>query len=611
MQPATVAVYFVYFLTKLITMNFFRVLFLTLVVALLSSTASYAQVAPGLLDVVATPQFFVSLLAGILLAIGFQVVLTALSVAAGVSALGNIQKKANKASGTNAQQDSSSDRPGGSSRSGSPVGVKISSGLGAWTMITVSIALFFASLLAVKLSLIGNVIIGITLGLVIWAAFFTTMAYLEIRSVSSLLGALINTAFAGIKQTMSALQDMFTRSQTSKIEDIADHTIRKVREEMADNLDMYAIRDKVDEYVNRMDERAQQAPDYEQMKQDFINILRDVRIEEKTEPETQGQETEIFFKLASEQSNLSKQDVKKMGGVFQQAKQAVQSGETNEDKAKKVATQFTSASEQDIDNYVAKIEDYLRNTNRTELEPDEIRNDIESIIQNPKEAQHIIQRRAGQMDRDTLVALLETNKKMDHAKAEKVVSHVEKALDFVAKKTDQASSKARGQAQQAQGQAASAQQQADGQSRQRAAGLENRLRDYLSRTNRPEIQYDTLKWDIERIMNDPKSSPQIVRNRLSQFDRETFVQLLTANDKISRQDIHRLADKVDQTRQQVIDKVTEVEVETQRRIEQAKQEALLQAENARKTAAAAAWWLFGTAVVSGIAAAAGGLVAIL
>ena len=44
---------------------------------------------------VATPQFFVSLLAGVLLAIGFQVLLTALSVAIGISAVGNVQHHAN------------------------------------------------------------------------------------------------------------------------------------------------------------------------------------------------------------------------------------------------------------------------------------------------------------------------------------------------------------------------------------------------------------------------------------------------------------------------------------------------------------------------------------
>ncbi len=116
-----------------------------------------------------------------LLAIGFQVLLTALSVAIGFTAIGNVQHQANRASSDSTDDDANSG-------STTPMGVKISSGVGIWTMITASIALFFAARLAVKLSLIGNAAIGVTLGLVIWAAFFTTLAYLEVKSVSTLSG---------------------------------------------------------------------------------------------------------------------------------------------------------------------------------------------------------------------------------------------------------------------------------------------------------------------------------------------------------------------------------------------------------------------------------------
>jgi hypothetical protein len=158
---------------------------------------------------------------------------------------------------------------------------------------------------------------------------------------------------------------------------------------------------------------------------------------------------------------------------------------------------------------------------------------------------------------------------------------------------------------------AQAQQAAQERSSSGGSGLENRLRDYLARTDRPEIQYDSLKWDIERMMQDPKSSPEIARNRLSKFDKETFMAVLTANDKLSRRDIENLSNKVDESRHRAISKLEQIENETRRRIESTKQGALQQAENARKTAATAAWWLFGTAIVSGLASAAGGLIAIL
>ncbi len=84
-----------------------------------------------------------------------------------------------------------------------------------------------------------------------------------------------------------------------------------------------------------------------------------------------------------------------------------------------MAAQFTDKSEEEIDGYVKQIEEYLRGTNKEEVDPDAIRNDIERIIENPQNAQGIITNRAKQIDRSTWVALLEQNERMDHERAEK------------------------------------------------------------------------------------------------------------------------------------------------------------------------------------------------
>lgn len=584
-------------------MKTIKLFILTIACLGLVTTSSYAQVTiDPIADVIATPQFFVSLLAGVLLAIGFQVLLTSLSVAAGISAVGNVEKKAHKNNSHSSKDHSSS----------TPMGVKISSGMGMWTLITCSIALFFASLLAVKLSLLGNVIIGITLGLVIWAAFFTTMAYLEVKSVSTLLGSLINTAVSGIRSSASALQSMFQTSPYTKVEDIAEKTVHSIRQEMEQSINMNDIKAKIDEYVDRMEHSG---PDYEQIKRDFINILKDVRIEEETSTGGGKQVTDIFVKLASEQPNLSKQDVKKLSGIFNEARQAVKSGDTQEDKAKKVAAQFTSASEEDVDQYVRQIEDYLRNTGKEELSPETIRQDIERISQDPRHARSILSNRVKQMDRSTFVALLEQNKNMNHEKAEKVAGYVEQAMDFVKNKMTSTSTATENRTREvqygAEARTNEMQAQADSKSSDKKSQLEGKIKNYFDRMNRPELSYDSLKWDIEKIMHDPKSGFSVVRNRLNQFDRETLIALLTNNDKLSRSDVDRIATKVEETKSDVLARVEKMEAEANRRIEQAKNEAIHQAENARKTAASAAWWLFATALVSGLAAAAGGWVAII
>ena len=581
-------------------MRFFKHSLLAAVLLCGASTSSFAQEGAFLTDVVATPQFFVSLLAGLLLAIGFQVLLTALSVAVGVTAVGNVQHQANRASSNGKQSDSDD--------SDTPLGVMISSGVGIWTLVTSSIALFFAAMLAVKLSLIGNAAIGITLGLVIWAAFFTTLAYLEVKSVSTLLGSLISTVVSGIKSSASAVQSMFQGSPYGKIEDIANNTIEKVRTELEDSLDLNQIDQKIDEYVSRVEESG---PDYEQVKQDMIGLLKDIRIEEKTDTHDGELDTETFIKLASEQSNISKKDMGKLTQTFKEAQKAAQEGDGNEDKAKKVAAQLTGQDEADIEGYVQQIEEYLRSTDKEEVNPDAIREDIERIIENPKNAQGILTNRAKQLDRSTWVALLEQDKRMNHDRAEKVVSYVEQAIDYVAGKADEVQQKQQGAQATVANRTDQARPQSNGGSQPLSKKGEDKIKSYLNSLNRPELRYDSLKRDVEKIMSDPKAAPGVLKNRIEKFDRETLMALLTSNDRLSRRDVEGISQRIDESKSRVLSQLDETERQATIALEKAKQEALHQAENARKTAAAAAWWLFATAVVSGAAAALGGWVAIV
>ena len=87
------------------------------------------------------PKFFVALVAGVVMAFAFQFVLTNLGVALGISMAG----------GSSSPSDShkESDSLGGTIR-------KIGFALGLGTLISVTVALFFASLFAVKLSLITS-----------------------------------------------------------------------------------------------------------------------------------------------------------------------------------------------------------------------------------------------------------------------------------------------------------------------------------------------------------------------------------------------------------------------------------------------------------------------
>ena len=59
----------------------------------------------------------------------------------------------------------------------------------------------------------------------------------------------------------------------------------------------------------------------------------------------------------------------------------------------------------------------------------------------------------------------------------------------------------------------------------------------------------------------------------------------------------------------MLQKIEDIELEANRRIENVKRKAVIQAENTRKNAAAAAWWLVISAFVSAGAAIGGSLLA--
>jgi DNA anti-recombination protein RmuC len=92
------------------------------------------------------------------------------------------------------------------------------------------------------------------------------------------------------------------------------------------------------------------------------------------------------------------------------------------------------------------------------------------------------------------------------------------------------------------------------------------------------------------------------------MDRNTLKALIASRRNVSEDDAERMVSRLEALRDEYVARAEQMRDEVNRRIVQVKTEALHQADEARKTAALAAWWVFGSAVVSGIAAVLGGLV---
>src|SRR5690606_10198670 len=116
-------------------------------------------------------------------------------------------------------------------RNGS-LAVKATSTFGFWAMVTTSIALFFATWLAVRLSFVNITEIGLVLGLVIWAAFFMIMTYLELKTVRSAVGGITSIAFSGMRNSFDMVKGVFTPSLDKQIEDASRKSVRAIYEEI-------------------------------------------------------------------------------------------------------------------------------------------------------------------------------------------------------------------------------------------------------------------------------------------------------------------------------------------------------------------------------------------
>ena len=558
------------------------------------------------------PRFFICIVAGVLLAIGFQALLTTLSVASGISAIGNVRKKANHSSNS----DKSKHKDDSSSTSTIQ---KISSAFGIWTMITVSISLFFASFLAVKLSLVGANFIGLTLGLVIWAAFFTAMLYLEVKYVTSMVGSLISMVSAGLRQSAEMVSGVFNKSSESEAKSVAkagaQENARAMRKELEKLFNRNDLDRKIEDYVNKL---SPQDLNIKQIKKELKDLITDLEIKEKSELGDEGITHRMFIETVSSTPNISKEDVKKLSGVFSEIKGIAKSDADPAQKAEMAAEKFTPASQADIDSFKQKVTEYLRATDKRELQPEKIRQDIQAILSNPKKAQGILQNKASAVDHDTLVSILSQRKDVSREDAEKYAQYAEKALSYLKEHLGSGGGSSQGQNRSEQEYDAEGYRDADiritrkgAEDTSKGANAKKKLGEYLSTLqSKKDFNLNQIKNEFMSMFSSSGEDHESILNKLKYYNKEEMSRFLANNTAIPADKAEMIASKAVEARDTVQEKAYEVESEIRMRLDQAKQETLQQVENTRKAAASAAWWLVATALLSGAASAIGGMIAL-
>lgn len=245
-------------------------------------------------------------------------------------------------------------------------------------------------------------------------------------------------------------------------------------------------------------------------------------------------------------------------------------------------------TQQSVVDFEASIEEYLRNTDKEELNPEGIKRDLNLLLQSPKVGLQSLGDRFSRMDRTTLIALLSQRQDMTPEEADRIVTQIESVRDQFLHQIQQVQVQLQGLVDR----------------------LFARIRDYLNSLDRPELNYDNIKRDVRTLFDDPKAGFDALRSRLGEFDRGTLVAIISSRRDISEADANRIVDQIESARNSVLQRAERVQLEAQRRLEEVKAQAQRQMEETRKAAATAAWWLFLTAFVSaGAAAGAGALAA--
>lgn len=535
--------------------------------------ALFAQVGQGLADpvVINAPRFFICIVAGVLLAVGFQVVLSMLSVASGITAIGNIKESANHS------------HKGKSDSHSTGTVSKITAGMGVWTIITVSISLFFASLLAVKLSLVGANFVGVTLGLVIWASFFTLMAYLEMKTVSTIVGGFVTTIRDGV-------QAVFSKSSESKGKSIAKteahEQARAMRKELEKLFSRHDIDHKIGKYVKDLQP---QRLNMQQVRQELKKLITDLRIEEKDVVEDGEIVKKLIIEEAKNTPSISRADVNKLSMVYDELKSIAGSSAPPRQKVRKAIEDFTAADREQIRQYENKIKRYLQAANKEALQPDTIERNIDEILREPSHAGTILRDKVAALDRNTIVRMVSSRGDISSEDANKYADYVEKAISKVS------------------GNASTTSQEASRTSEELRAKVKDFVREI---EHMKDYDLPRIKQDFVSLFHAAGKDNESILHKLEYYDKEQLLQMITDNTSLEREQAEPVVSTIVEARDTVMEKATEVKNKVNEKLEEAKQEALQQAENTRKAAAAAAWWMVATALVSAAASALGGILAL-
>lgn len=445
------------------------------------------------------PQFFISLLSGILLAFGFHLLLTNLSVAAGISYVGHSSSK-------------SSD----SSSSSGNTGKKISTAFGLWTLITVSLALFFACFLAVKLSLYNSVTLGAITGLVVWGAYFCLMFWFSSTTVGSLVGSVVKTATSSFQSLVSAATGAIgAKAASNQVVETAEATAAAVRRELTAGWDGNDLKESVQSYLMSL---TSPSIDTEGLEAEFERLIRESDVTSLADYDTLSQlNRDTFEKLVSSRTDLSRREVSnitdRLYGIWRKT--------------------VGSSSSRDS---LAELVDYLKTAHPEELLSEEVGNRLDEFLAEYRSQNKGQQSNPLSQGLNTLIGVLMGRLDLSDLDVEKVTQRLKQAQDQLTTQADTISKKVGGD---------------------RYSIVKADVENYLLNAYPWQLNPERLQKEFWDVIYDPFADPGFMRQELMNLDRAYFADLLASRGLLTQGEISRTASLLEAVRCRALGEVSE------------------------------------------------------
>lgn len=219
-----------------------------------------------------------------------------------------------------------------------------------------------------------------------------------------------------------------------------------------------------------------------------------------------------------------------------------QRGDISEARVKEISEQMESDRQEVLEtvkqaqgqekgqDFRSRIEDYLRSTGKEELNPEGIERDFKKLVEDPEAGFEDLSSRFGQFDRDTFVQLLQQRQDISEEEANNIVSQLESNRDNFLNRA----------------------RELQEQAKAKADELRQRVEDYLRNTNKDELNPESIKREFQTLLDDPQAGISLLRSRLSQFDRDTLVQLLNQRQDLSEEQINQTLDQIEAVRDSIL-----------------------------------------------------------